>query len=82
MSFEMKKLTDDALEPVNGGTANGTVETAGGTDVGALYYKIAPGDNLHDIAAKYGTTVYKLLVLNPQIENPNLIYAGDTIRLF
>ena len=71
MNNEMKKVADDALETVSGGGANGE-----------LYYKIVPGDNLHDIAAKYGTTVYKLLILNPQIENPNLIYAGDTLRLF
>ena len=71
MMKEMKQLTDDTLETVSGGT-----------DFGALYHEIVPGDNLHDIAAKYGTTVYQLLVLNPQIENPNLIYAGDSRRIF
>lgn len=71
MNKEMKPLMDDALETVSGGA-----------DFGALYHEIVPGDNLHDIAAKYGTTVYNLLVLNPQIENPNLIYAGDSLRIF
>lgn len=71
MNNEMKKLMDDTLETVNAGVANGE-----------LYYKIEPGDNLHKIAAKHGTTVYKLLILNPQIKDPNLIYAGDSLRIF
>lgn len=71
MNNEMKNLMDDDLEAVSGGAASGE-----------LYHKIVPGDTLHGIAEKYGTTVYKLLVLNPQIENPNLIYAGDSLRIF
>lgn len=46
-----------------------------------LYYKIKKGDNLTKIAKMYGTTVNKLLELNPKIKNKNLIYAGDTIRV-
>ena len=66
----MKNMMDTEMENVTGGAANG-----------ALYYRIAPGDTLKDIAKKYGTSVYKLLTLNPHINNPNLIYAGDTIRI-
>ena len=63
-------MMDNELEIVNGGASNG-----------AQYYKIVPGDTLGKIAAKYGTTVNKLMALNPQIKNANLIYAGDTIRV-
>ena len=44
------------------------------------YYTIKSGDTLSGIAAKYGTTVNAIAQLNG-IENPNLIIAGDTIRV-
>ena len=44
------------------------------------YYKIQPGDTLSGIAAKFGTTTQALAALN-NISNPNLIYAGTTIRV-
>ena len=65
-----KKMLDNELENVSGGAANGT-----------LFYRIAPGDTMGEIALKYGTTVAKLMALNPHIKDPNMIYAGDTIRI-
>lgn len=50
-----KKRMDNELDNVSGGAANGS-----------LVYRIAPGDTLDDIAAKYGTTVARLVALNPQ----------------
>lgn len=44
-------------------------------------YKIKKGDNLTKIAAANGVTVQELLAANPQIKNPNLIYAGETIKI-
>ncbi|MEU3712905.1 LysM domain-containing protein [Streptomyces catenulae] len=38
------------------------------------------GDTLSDIAARYGTTVAKLAKANG-ISNPNLIKAGQTIKI-
>lgn len=46
----------------------------------ARYYTIQPGDTLSGIAARFGTTVGALQKLNG-ISNPNLIYAGNTIRI-
>ncbi len=46
----------------------------------ARYYTIQAGDTLSEIAEKYGTTVRALMALNG-ISNPNLIYAGTTIRI-
>lgn len=51
---------------------NGTVQ--------AQYYTIKAGDTLSGIASKYGTTYQRLARLNG-ISNPNLIYAGQTIRV-
>jgi LysM repeat protein len=43
---------------------------------------VQKGDTLKIIANKYGTTVEKLLGLNPNIKNPNLIYVGQVITLW
>lgn len=47
----------------------------------AVYYTVRFGDTLQIIASRYGTSVYSLQVLNPQIWNPNWIYAGMVLRV-
>lgn len=71
MSNEMNKMIDDELENITGG--------AGLT---GYYHLIKEGETLSGIADKYGTSVIKLMSLNHQIKNPNLIYAGEKIRIF
>ena len=44
-------------------------------------YTIKKGDNLTKIAKANGTTVQELLKANPQIKNPNLIYAGESLKI-
>lgn len=51
-----------------------------GGDSGAEYYTIQPGDTLSGIAARYGTTWQWLAEVNG-IADPDLIYAGTTIRV-
>ena len=46
----------------------------------ARYYTVQPGDTLSGIAQQFGTTVSTLQRLNG-ITDPNLIYAGSTIRI-
>ena len=47
-----------------------------------VMYHIKSGDTLSQIAQRYGTSVNAIQKLNPsQIRNPNLIYAGNTIRV-
>lgn len=41
---------------------------------------VNPGDTLYDIANQYNTTVERLMELNPEIKNKNLIYIGDFIK--
>lgn len=43
-------------------------------------YHIKWGDTLSEIARKYNTTVNRLVELN-KIKNPNLIYAGETLKV-
>ncbi len=45
-----------------------------------ITYKIKPGDNLSNIASRYGTTVHALQKANG-ISNPNVIYAGSNITI-
>ena len=55
---------------------------AGGAAYRNDYYVVKRGDTLSAIARRYGTTVSRLMALNPYIENANLIYPGDVIRLY
>ena len=69
--MENKNMIDMELENVTGGASYGN-----------NYYTVKKGDTLGAIALKYNTTVSKLMNLNPQIKNANLIYVGDVIRLY
>ena len=45
-----------------------------------IEYKVKKGDTLSKIAKENNTTVEKLVKIN-NIKNPNLIYAGQKIRI-
>ncbi len=45
------------------------------------YYKVQSGDWLSRIAVKCDVPVQRIIKLNPQIENINLLYPGQTIYL-
>lgn len=55
------------------------VPTSGGSS-SSKTYKIEPGDNLTEIAAKFETTVAEILKLN-RIANEDKIYTGQVIRV-
>jgi N-acetylmuramoyl-L-alanine amidase len=48
---------------------------------GVTLYRIRPGDTLTAIAARYHTTVARLVALNHLPGNGNLIYAGAMLKL-
>ena len=62
-------INDNELNQVSGGKYSGPV----------FRYTIKYGDCLSVIAQRYHTTVAVLMELNPQIVNPNKIYAGNTL---
>ena len=71
MSNEMNKMMENELENISGGA-----------NFDSNYYLVKGGDTLGDIAARYHTSVNNLMALNPRITNPNMIYAGETIRVW
>lgn len=70
-------LLDKNLCFVNDGDIRGFYN---GGSSGAQYYTVKAGDYLSVIAQKYGTTVSQLQSWNG-ISNPDLIYAGQKIRV-
>jgi len=94
---ESKTLDELAIEVIQGLWGNGEERyerlTSAGYDYYAVqkrvneilsgeqeYYTIKSGDTLSEIAVMFNTTVVRLCELN-NITDPNVIYAGDTIRV-
>lgn len=46
-----------------------------------IWYTVVPGDTLSGIASRYGTTYQKIAADNG-IANPNLIYPGQTLKIY
>jgi hypothetical protein len=72
--------------PVMNGSYRGTSKAGRASNGGAKRrkgggYTIKPGDTLGALAKKWGTTVAAIVKANPKITNPNLIIAGDTLRM-
>jgi len=44
-------------------------------------YTVVRGDTLSGLAKRYNTTISDIMKINPQITNPNLIYAGKTYKI-
>lgn len=47
----------------------------------SVYYTVKKGDNLSKIAKAHGITLKKIINLNPQIKNPDLIHPGQKVRI-
>ncbi len=44
-------------------------------------YTIVKGDTLSKLAQRYGTTVSAIMAINPEIQNPNMLTVGQTIKI-
>lgn len=56
-------------------------QSSGSQGGGSSQITIPSGATLSGLASQYGVTVEQLLALNPQITNPNLIYAGQPLNI-
>lgn len=52
----------------------------GSANAGSVHYTVRAGDNLSAIASRYGTSYQSIAALNG-LSNPNLIYAGQTLKI-
>lgn len=46
-----------------------------------IYHTVRWGESLSGIAVYYGTTMQSIMAANPQIWNPNVIYAGQVLYI-
>ena len=82
-SFEFWEVVDGAgdtklaARPLNSGGA--PPQEAGEED--AQWHTVTRGDTLWELARRYGVELNRIIELNPSIRNPNLIYAGQRVRI-
>ena len=48
---------------------------------GESWHTVKSGETLWGISARYGVTLASVIALNPSIKNPNLIFAGQKVRV-
>lgn len=60
--------------------AGQVLQVTGSASTGSVYYTVRAGDNLSSIASRYGTSYQSIAALNG-LANPNLIYAGQTLKI-
>ena len=51
-----------------------------GTEMGHMCYKVVRGDTLYSISRRYNTSIANIVMLN-RIQNPNLIYPGQCLKI-
>lgn len=56
------------------------LRVSGSANTGSVYYTVRSGDNLSAIASRYGISYQSIASLNG-LANPNLIYAGQTLKI-
>lgn len=77
-----KRLTDAGYNyAVIQAMVNAMVKGQTNTKVEYETYTVVKGDTMYKIAKAHGLTLESLIVMNPQISNPNLIYAGQKINV-
>jgi LysM repeat protein len=64
---------------IDGNNGQNLIDVKNGVPSKTQSYKVQDGQTLTKIASIFTTTVQNLLILNPNIANPNKIYPGQTI---
>lgn len=55
------------------------VRTPGMSEASSLFVHAAPGDTLYAIAQRFSTSIDLLMGMNPQINNPNLLFVHQNV---
>lgn len=63
------------------GTASGSVSATEASAGAGTWHTIAQGETLWKVAQTYGLTLAGLLLLNPQITNPNVVNVGQQVKV-
>ena len=77
MPDEIKILTEQEIENVSGGGANGNFWSDGG----AIYYRVVSGDTLSEIALRAQVPMGQIQALNG-IKNPDVISVGQKLTIY
>ena len=75
------ELNLEQMEEVVGGKNEGGYEKKPRSKKGCFIYKVKSGDCLSRLAGTYGTTVKKIMSVNPELTNANYIVAGHYIYI-
>ena len=83
-SFEFWEVVPDGnttgLTAVAADTG-GTAADGGAPAAQGEWYTVVKGDTLWGLSQRYGVPLSRIIALNPQISNPNLIYPGQKVRI-
>ena len=75
------ELNLEDMEKVTGGGNEGGYEKKPRPKAGCSIYKICSGDTLGKIARRNGTSVSRIMSMNPEIRNQNFIVPGHYIYI-
>lgn len=80
-SFEFWEVVDgagDAKLSVQAAASGAAADPSGEEP---QWHTVVLGDTLWELARRYGVELSRIIQLNPSIRNPNLIYAGQRVRI-
>ena len=79
--MENKELNLSEMENISGGKNEGGYERRPQEKAGCRIYKIIPRETLGKIARANGTTVERIMAVNPELKNANFIRANCFIYI-
>ena len=79
--MDMNELKMNELEQVTGGNNDGGYEYYPREKAGCFIYQVRHNDNLSKLAGRYGTSVNRIMAVNPELVDPNFIVTGHYIYI-